>query len=502
MKANYQSVNSYGEICEAVGQSIVECRLPATEIVKVLLCQPQVSLTEAVCENGEIRYGGKLLVSFLYEDVAGKLCRAERGAEFFHKAENPNIAPAHSAVGDLTLQNVKIRREGGQIVASCVVEGKFSVTGQRRHTYLLGGESLYVEKTATAFCSEFHASVTIEEDDEFECEFAQDILLHSESVLVTDVRASVGEVEARAELCLQFCMLRADGSLCSYERLTPIKAQIALDNAMSGEPVKASARILSAHVSAATDEERGKSKIVVSYRVQFMATVYERTEYEVATDAYSKEMEIQLKADEVHTMYAMNTRIQTERVHGTIVLGEASGLQSEEKTLLAAVFPKASASIEKTSSGAEIQGVIEAKALYRLPGGGIEAVDVALPFLFPADLGVAECDESQLVCGVYGFGLRVRSGGETEAEATLKMCITSYAKERSKYIAEVLEGEKKVEKTCAVSIYVPTAGDSLWTTAKRLSLAPEEVTAANPGLTFPLIGEERILVYRQKREKL
>ena len=502
MKANYQSVNLYGEICEAVGQSIVECRLPATEIVKVLLCEPQVSLTEAVCENGEVRYGGKLLVSFLYEDVAGKLCRAERGAEFFHKAEHPHVAPAYSAVGALSLQTVKLRREGGQMVASCVVEGKFAVMGQRRHTYLLGGEDLFVERTATAFCSQFHSSAIIEEDDEFECEFAQDILLHSESVLVTDVRTSVGEVEARAELCLQFCMLRPDGSLCSYERLTPIKAQIALDNAMVGVPVKASARILSAHVSAATDEERGKSKIVVSYRVEVVATVYERAEYEVATDAYSKSVEVLPKMEEVHTMYAMNMRIQTERVHGTIVLGDGMGMQSEDKTLLAAVFPKATAVIEKTSSGAEIQGVIEAKALYRLQSGGIEAVDVALPFLFPADLGAGECEASELVCTVYGFGLRVRSGGETEAEATLKMCITPYAKEKCAYIAEVMEGEKKAEKICAVSIYVPTAGDSLWTTAKRLSLAPEEVTAANPGLTFPLLGEERILVYRQKREKL
>ena len=502
MKANYQSVNSYGEICEAVGQSIVECRLPAAEIVKVLLCEPQVCLTEAVCENGEIRYGGKLLVSFLYEDVAGKICRAERGAEFFHKAEHPQIAPAHSAVGDLTIQNVKVRREGGQIVASCVAQGKFTILGQRRHTYLLGGDGLFVEKTPLAFCSQFQASAVVEEEDEFECEFAQDILLHSESVIVTDVRASVGEVEARAELCLQFCMLRADGSLCSYERLTPIKGQFALENAAPGAPVKAAVRILSARVSAATDEERGKSKIVVSYQVEFVAMVYERTEYEVATDAYSKEVETELKMDEVCTMYALNARMQTERVHGTILEGGVLPEENEGKTLLAAVFPKATASLERSASGAEIQGVIEAKALYRLPSGGVEAVDVSLPFLFPADLGSGECDKAEIDCGVYGFGLRVRSGGETEAEATLKLRITPYAQETCRYVAEVAEGEKKTEKTCAVSIYVPTAGDSLWTTAKRLSLAPEEVTAANPGLTFPLLGEERILVYRQKREKL
>ena len=87
MKANYQSVNTFGGLCEASAQSIVECRLQSAEVVKVLLCEPRVVLEESACDSGEVRYGGKLLVSFLYEDASGKLCRAER----LNRVDNYNV---------------------------------------------------------------------------------------------------------------------------------------------------------------------------------------------------------------------------------------------------------------------------------------------------------------------------------------------------------------------------------------------------------------------------
>ena len=498
MKANYQSVNTYGELCKAVGQSMVECRLNGTDVRTVLLAEPRVSLEQATCDNGEIRYGGKLTVSFLYENTDGELCRAERGAEFFHKAEDAQIATAHVATGELTVLSSKIKREGGQIVVTCVIEGVFSVRGESRHTYLADGEDLLVKKEPMPFCSEYVAAAAVEERDEFDCDFTQDVLLHVETATVTDVRAGVGEVEIYGEVYLHFCALRQDGSLCAYERLTPIKAQVALDFAMPQMPAVGKIRILSAQVSATADESRGKSKIAVSYRLETTATVYERQEAAVGTDAYSTTVEVGLKTQKVAGRYAMNTKTLTERIHGVAIVG---GETTDGKTLLAAVFPKASVTAEKTEQGWSLEGVIEGKALQRREDGGVESSDVSLPFAFPIgeDLAAAiECAE----CAAYGFSLRVRADGQAEAEATLKVRYVSYALAEAAFLCEVTEGEKKAEKDCAISVYVARRGDDLWTTAKRLSVTPEALQASEPGLTFPLTGEERMLIYRQKRENL
>lgn len=499
MKANYQSINSYGELCTVGGQSIVECRLPSAEIGAVLLCEPRATLDQATCDNGEVRYGGKLVVSILYENVNGEFCRAERGAEFFHKAEDSTIAPAHSAIGGLSVQSHKLRREGGQLIVSCVVEAKFSIHGQRRYTCLVGGDGLEIRKTPATIYGAYTATAVLEEEDEFECDFAQDILMHGEKVSVTQVRSAFGEVDVRGELCLHFCLLRSDGSLCSYERLTPIKAQVLLDSATPDSVAAAELFVISANVSAATDEERGKSKIVVSYRLQARVTVYEKEETEVARDAYATDVETELKYEKAATVYAMNVKTMTERVQGTPIV---SGGNQGEKTLLAVVFPKASAALQKTELGYELQGAIEAKALYKTEAGGVEAVDVALPFLFPTEIG-EDGEEpicADVECSVYGFSLRVRAGGETEAEGTLKARIQPYGKCEEEYLTEVIEGAKKAKKTCAISVYVPSAGDDLWATAKRLSVSGEELLLANPNLKFPLKGDERIVIYRQKTE--
>jgi hypothetical protein len=103
---------------------------------------------------------------------------------------------------------------------------------------------------------------------------------------------------------------------------------------------------------------------------------------------------------------------------------------------------------------------------------------------------------------VYGFGLRVRADGETEAEGTVRVRITPYAEAATECVSEVVEGAKKPVKTCAVSVYMPSCGEDAWTIAKRLSMTEEELINSNPGLIFPLKGEERILIYRQKRENL
>ena len=72
MKAHYETYRYTDELCLLHSQSIVECRLPGSEITSVLAVQATAVPTSAECADGEVRYGGKLLLSVLYEDENGK----------------------------------------------------------------------------------------------------------------------------------------------------------------------------------------------------------------------------------------------------------------------------------------------------------------------------------------------------------------------------------------------------------------------------------------------
>ena len=94
IKPQFESHRYIGEVCRLRGQSIVECRLPGSEIGSVLAVHAKAIPTECACADGEAHYSGKMLISVVYEDGDKKICRAERGAEFYHKIEGSTVTPA------------------------------------------------------------------------------------------------------------------------------------------------------------------------------------------------------------------------------------------------------------------------------------------------------------------------------------------------------------------------------------------------------------------------
>ena len=58
-------------------------------------------------------------------------------------------------------------------------------------------------------------------------------------------------------------------------------------------------------------------------------------------------------------------------------------------------------------------------------------------------------------------------------------------------------GIRKADE-CAISVFVPKKGDELWDISKQLRVSEEEIMKCNENLEFPLRGDERIIIYRQK----
>ena len=144
IEPKFETYRYTGEIDCLHSQSMVECRLPGSEIGCILAVQANAVPTECVCADGEVRYGGKLLLCVVYEDVDKKVCRVERGAEFFHKAEGKSVSPACFAKVGLSIDNITRRREGSGLYISVVVGAKTNVYGSKQIEYLVGGKHLEV----------------------------------------------------------------------------------------------------------------------------------------------------------------------------------------------------------------------------------------------------------------------------------------------------------------------------------------------------------------------
>ena len=490
IKPQYETYRYTGEICRLQSQSIVECRLPGSEIGSILAVNAKAVPTECTCVDGEVRYSGKLLLCVTYEDGNRKICRVERGAEFFHNAKNPSVTPACFAKAAFTAQNITHRREGSGLYISVIVDADLCVYGARQTEYLVGGDGLVTKKKTVTLTHTVCVSGETEGEDEFETQTVGDILLHGESAIVHAVRISAGQLDIEGELCLHMCILQADESVCSYERLLPFHMQIPCEETIGALSASARVCVKSASLTAAVDEEKNITKTILSYCLSADCFLHTGEELSVVDDVFAPAAHLTCTQENGGGMYVTKVLTCTQRLGGTAYL---SGGFDDGYALQAAVLPRAEIACKKTGNAWEAEGAIYAEVLLKNSESGYKSSSLSLPFAFPLNADGEYVTADCIVCG-----LNVRKIGENiEAEATVKVALVCYAQREWGYVLDVKEGEKRKVSTAAMSVFLPCVGEDLWQVAKRLACAPEELQKSNPELTFPVKEGERIYVYRQ-----
>lgn len=493
IKPHYEIYRYTTKICEAEGQSIVECRLAGGEIGNILAVRAKATPIECACLDGEVKYKGKLVLTVVYEDTERQICRAERGAEFSHRVERSEVAPSFYAAADFDVENVSWKREGSGVYLSAVVNAKFRVYGNAQSEYLYDGEGLIVKRENQPIVKTVTAQGEAEADDEFEIDFVGDILMHGENAHLSFVEAQAGKIALAGEIALNVCALKEDGNLCSYERLIPFRAEISCEESLPAYSASATVRVKNAVLSATTDEERGKCKVEAEIDLAFDCELFISDELPMVADTYSAESELTVKTETRESRYCSEVLNFTERVSGVASLSEAIDYST---ALKAALLPRAEIVVKPTESGGEAEGAIFAEVVLKDADGAHKSARLSLPFVFPLNVGAGKIAEAEAI--VCGLSARQRKEGEAEAEATLKVTVRTYETATAKYVKEIEIGEAIAENECAVSVYLPREGDGLWETAKRLRRTPEELEKSNPDLKFPLQKDERIFVYRQK----
>ena len=491
IKPQFETYRYVGEICRLHSQSIVECRLPGSEISSILAVHATAAPADSVCADGEVQYGGKMLLCIVYEDGDKKICRAERGAEFFHKAEGAEVAPACFAKTAFSCENITWRREGSGLYISVVVDADIAVYGNKQMEYLTGGDGLIVRKGLARVYKTVCVSGETEGEDEFDTDYVGDILLHSERAVVNRVGASGGQIDVEGEITLNICVLKSDDSICSYERLVPFKMSLPSEEAFGHVVAGAHVDVKSARLTAGTDEEKGASHIVLSYTLSADCYLSVYDEISVVDDAFSTQEEVLLKKQKEGGRYLTNHTKATERVNGVAVI---SPIVEGEFSLQAAVLPRAEITCRKGDRGIEAEGAVLAEILLCGEDGTHRSATLSLPFLFPLEV---EGDHVEVDCAVCGLNVRRKKSGETEAEATLRLSIRVLDERDWEYVSKAEAGEAFGETDSGFSVFMTTAGEDLWQVAKRLACAPEDLQKSNPDLAFPLKEGERIFVYRQ-----
>ena len=487
LSTQYSTVTYLGRIAVIKSQSIVEIRLSGQDIGEVSAVYPQVSLNSCEISNGRVTYGGRLVCSVVYTDEDGKLCRVQKGAEFAHHADDDKLAPAHTGQCLLTCERAQIKRDGSSWLIAVVIGAEISVYSNMERTLLTVAEGAVVKSENVKLYTAVTFSGESEVEDDFDCN-AEDVLIPAAEALVTDCNCTAGAVEITGEIYLSLLAVRGGKPVC-LDRIIPFKSEIACEEALLARKAICRAEIKEISVNARVNEEKGKCDVDLVAQLGFTGVYYEEEEQPLICDAFSPETKLTLNFAEEHAAPCTEIKVYSERVNG---LCATKAKLDYTCAFLAAALPR----VEFARSESGIEGSVSATLLYE-QNGELRSTEVNLPFTVALNgIGGSAEQVSVAVCGV---NIRQRAEGECEAEAVLKISAADCEDNSVRYLTDAVEGEQIKTSDSAISVYIPEAGDSLWDTAKKLLQSPEEISATNPQLTFPLTGKERILIYRPKQ---
>lgn len=488
MSLSTQSTAANYSSCVSVlkSQSIVEIRFSGQQVGEIIAVCPQVSLTSCEASNGRVTYGGRLICTVVYTDEDNKLCRMQKGAEFSHYADDDNLAPANIVQCALTCERTQIKRDGSSYLIAAVIGASLSVFSRKERNVLSVSDGAVALTENRKLYSAVTFSGESEVEDDFDCN-AEDVLLPSAEVIVTDCTVRSGMAAISGEIYLSLLAIRDKKPVC-FDRVIPFRSEIACEDALLARNASCRAEIKEISVNASVNEEKGKCDIDAVISLAFAGVYYDEEETPVVLDAFSPENQLKLTFSEEKATPCTETKVFSERVSG---LCATKAKLDYTCAFMAAALPKAEFAC--TDNG--LEGSISATLLYE-QNGEIHSTEVNLPFAVTFT-GINGCvrNVSVAVCGV---NIRQRAEGECEAEAVLKISVADCEEVCVNYVTDIVEAEKLNAEKSVISVYVPSAGDSLWNTAKKLCQSPEEISATNPDLVFPLTGKERILVYRTK----
>lgn len=475
------------KVAQLKSQSMVEIKFAGADMGEVVAVYPQIALNLCEVSSGRANYSGRLIATVVYTDSEGKLCRVQKGAEFSHYVDDDRLAPAQRGDCNLKCERCQVKREGSTFVVAVVAGAEINVYDSAQRNYISSIDGAVCNTETAKLFSMVNFSGEGEVEDDFDC-VAKDVLVPAADALVLDCNVRAGVAEVSGEIYLSLLAVRDSSPVC-LDRVIPFKCEIPCDEALLSRRAYCRAEIKTVNVNCKVNEEKGKCDVEFNATLAFFGHFFEEEEVSLVTDAFCTESEINLTACDEQTHINTDFKVYSERVNGPCA---TKAKLDYTCAFLAATLAKAE--FERTQSG--IEGSVTATLLYE-QAGEVHSTEVNMPFT--VSLSGLSQDCGDITVAVCGMSLRQRAEGECEGEAVLKISAADGGQQTVRYLTEACEGEKKTPCDCAISVFVPAAGDGLWETAKRLGESPESIKLSNPELTFPLTGKERILIYRPKQ---
>ncbi|MFA5448922.1 MAG: hypothetical protein WC292_00575 [Clostridia bacterium] len=316
-------------------------------------------------------------------------------------------------------------------------------------------------------------------------------------ILTADTQIAVKRVSTATEIChiqgecYTYVTYIADGNLQSRCLTTYFDTEILAPNIKEGSEAFCSAEASNTSVTV-LEGEPNAFRTEITIGVKGFCLLSE--ECEAVIDAYSKTEELDIQYNRVPIEKNVCLTGAEEKLSGGARLSDDS---ARVRSVLCVCPPSIGAISVSNAGGLAVEGIVTVSVIYLDENEEISQTLAELPYHFvlsrdfPCETGLS----ANAV--VTSIAARARHNDEIEISASLYVEVYGTEVDDLKYVSrmEVL-GSREVNE-CAISLYIVRGGESLWDVAKELMSDEDTLLQLNPDLALPLMGGEKVLLYRE-----
>lgn len=475
-----------------IAKNAVECKvnMEDKESASEIFTTARVALNFTECQKNEVRYGGKVIFNVVHG--ADGLKNTEAGVEFSYKTEVQGVDVGDILTAEVWLENVKLNVINGlpTLSAAVVLSGKVEKSSEFEYIRECDGINCKreeIENTPIVFSETKNFSL----EEEFDTQtIISSVLSHVESVKVLSVLSGIGAVSVSGELELDMlCLTGEDGVPVRHKEIIPFRLEHEIQKAMPDLIAVTIAKLSDVSLKIVVDKNKDKSTVFLHADVALTTKLYENRQISYTVDAYSVKNELNFEKSSQKIIKTCGQRY----IQNQTVLDGISKI-SQNSRLIAPLFVK----IEQTDvkcalSELEISGVCEVGLLMQ-GESGYHLQTSLLPFTVSDK---TDCNKVEISSIVATELSATEKDGVISVCFNLSIMIEEKDEKSFTYIINMCEGAEKPINNSAISVCIPRKSDTLWELSKALGVSEEEIMSTNPDLSFPLTGEERVVVYRE-----
>lgn len=461
--------------------------LSAELIDRIISVDGFAACGKATVEGGFINYSGKVFFNVIFS--GDDLERVESGVKFDFK--KPYSGTSDKVLVRYETEDFAVKAEGGMLIATCNLITNLTVFEEEKTAYVTNADCFVKTGEITSPSYSFF-SCAYDGEDKFETARIKKVLSNRAIVSIYAVKTAKDYVTVEGEAIITFVLLPflENSDIVKETRTVPFKYEIDASGAAADDAACVNACVKSVSVKVYTDDDGTKSSVETNFSIGFSGYAFGKRQNIAVIDAVKNDCDLVLSEGMVSYEALIAQKCVSDRVSGkaTVEVPEYSrfvkltgeGASVDEVNLTGGVLT--------------VTGVIHADCVFVGDSGPVSR---GSELLFEVSVDTPAERVDNVIVNVESLQGRLRSG-KLEQDAVIRLCFCEYSVASENYVESITESEQKSADRSVIAIYSGRAGDEEWDVVKALREDISAVYELNPGLTFPLSGDEKIVVIKRK----